>query len=471
MNSYTKLFKNSIIFAIGNLGSKLVSILLVPLYTYYLSTGEYGTVDLIITTTNMLVPVVSLSMAEASLRFAMDKSVDKKSTITNAIYIAAIGLILSLIAFPILSYLNVFGEYLALFYGYLFFNIVDIILAQYLRGIGYSRAFAANGIILTLSTGLLNILFIVNFGMGVNGYLISLILANLISIIYLAFNIRFWEAFNLKLLDKELQKELIKYSIPLIPNSLMWSAINSSSRYFILFFIGVQANGLFAVASKIPLVINIASQIFSQAWQISAIEEAESNTSKDFYTNIFKYLSVAMFLSVSLVLLILKPLFGFAFSSDYYMAWQSTPFLLLGAVFSSFSNILGATYIANKQTIGVFRTSIWGGLLSLVANAVLIPTIGLVGAGISSCMSFALMFYLRFKDTQKFNNMKINWKVFNGSLGIVLLQTSILLLNLNYIIEVLINLGLLIIFLFVNKEFVLFVKDIIIIGLRKIIKK
>lgn len=454
MNSYTKLFKNSIIFAIGNLGSKLVSILLVPLYTYYLSTGEYGTVDLIITTTNMLVPVVSLSMADAALRFAMDKSYSHKSTFTNAILIALIGFAISLLLYPIFSYFNVFGEYLLLFYTYLLFNILSIVMAQYLRGIGKTKQFALNGIILTLATGILNILFIVNFNMGVFGYLISLILANLISIIFLAGNIKVHKKFDIKFADQGIQKTLIKYSFPLIPTSLMWSAINSSSRYIILFFLGVSANGLFAVASKIPLVINIASQIFSQAWQISAIEESESTDNAKLYENVFRFLSTGLFFTCLLILIILKPLFASIFSEDYYLAWTVSPFLLLGATFSSFSNFLGAAYIAKKQTVGVFKTSIFGGMLSLVINLILIPIIGLSGAGISSMFSFMLMFYLRFKDTQKFNEMKINWKIFNLSILCVFSSIAILFLNLDYLFEALFNTVIVLVFIAINIDLV-----------------
>lgn len=455
MNSYTKLFKNSIIFAIGNLGSKLVSILLVPLYTYYLSTGEYGAVDLIITTTNMLVPVVSLSMADAAMRFAMDKSYSHKETFTNTILISLLGFLISLLLYPIFVYFNIFGNYLLLFYMYLLFNMLSIVMAQYLRGIGQTKRFALNGIILTLVTGILNILFIVNLGMGVYGYLVSLVLANLISIVYLTISINFYKTFSFKDTNIIMQKSLIKYSFPLIPTSLMWSAINSSSRYIILFFLGVGSNGLFAVASKIPLVINIASQIFSQAWQISAIEESESTDSSKLYENVFQFLSTGLFFSSLLIMMILKPLFSNLFSEDYFLAWTVSPFLLLGAIFSSFSNFLGATYIAKKQTIGVFKTSIYGGLLSLIINVILIPMIGLVGAGISSMLSFMLMFYLRYRDTQKLNGMVIDWKRFNLSLLCIYTHIAILFLNYEYFIEALFSLVILIIFILINRDFIL----------------
>lgn len=96
MNAYKKLLGNSVVFAIGNLGSKLISILLVPLYTFYMTTQEYGMVDIVITTTSMLLPLISLSIYEATLRFALDGKEDTSKIFTNSLFITIIGLFILL---------------------------------------------------------------------------------------------------------------------------------------------------------------------------------------------------------------------------------------------------------------------------------------------------------------------------------------------------------------------------------------
>ncbi|MFD1899696.1 lipopolysaccharide biosynthesis protein [Enterococcus termitis] len=91
MNKYKKLINNSIIFAVGNVGSKLILIFLMPFYTRYLTPGEFGTVDLVTTTTSMLLPIVSFSVYEAVLRYVLDKAYDESEIISNGTMITIIG--------------------------------------------------------------------------------------------------------------------------------------------------------------------------------------------------------------------------------------------------------------------------------------------------------------------------------------------------------------------------------------------
>lgn len=429
MNSYKKLVGNSFIFGIGTMGSRLVSIILVPLYTYYLSTSEYGTVDLVSTTVTMLLPIISASVFEAVLRFIMDKDKSTDSILTNSILIAAIGYFIVLMLFPVLNYLGLFGENLIYLYLLLFVQIFERIFAQYTRAIGKIKIFALNGIIQTLSTGLLNIFFLVNLGLGIHGYFGAMILSSTISILFLNVTTKAYKNIRLNKFNNIISKELLSYSVPMIPNTLMWWLINASSRYFIFFFAGVNANGIFAVASKIPSVINLVNQVFTQAWQLSAIEEYENENKSVFYSNVFGYLSSVMFLGTSAIIVIVKIIFDLFFAADYFVAWRVVPFLLLGAVFSCFSGFLGTNYIAAKQTKGVFKTSVYGGIASLILNLIFIPILGIVGAGVSSMISFFIMFIIRYFDTKRYIEMNINWKKFFINIAIIFVQIGVLFIS------------------------------------------
>ena len=108
MNPYRKLFSNSAIFAIGDLGSRVISFLLLPLYTYYLTTEQYGVTDLILTTVNLLLPVVFLSIQNAVLRFIMDKSEKTDEIVSNTSIIAIGGIVLLILSYPLINYINIF---------------------------------------------------------------------------------------------------------------------------------------------------------------------------------------------------------------------------------------------------------------------------------------------------------------------------------------------------------------------------
>lgn len=75
---------------------------------------------------------------------------------------------------------------------------------------------------------------------------------------------------------------ILKYSIPLVPNSLMWWIMAAGDKYIINYFLGDSANGIYSLALKIPQIINMVYSLFVQAWQMSAIEVESSEDKKDF---------------------------------------------------------------------------------------------------------------------------------------------------------------------------------------------
>lgn len=452
MNTYKKLINNVIIFSLGNLGSKLLTFLLVPLYTYYLSQEEYGVADLVITTVSMLLPVVSLTMYESVIRFVMNKSLSRESVMVNALSLSMLGYGIFLLFSPLLMYFNVLEGNLLFLYLLLLVQMLNQVFAQYTRGIGQSRVFAFNGIITTFFTGTLNVLFLVKFNWELKGYFLSYILAYAVSTLFLLIVAKPLENFSFKHLDKKVIKEFLNYSVPLIPNNLMWWLINSSSRYFINWFVGVGANGLFAVSSKLPAIINIISQVFSQAWQISVFEEYDKNKNTDFYSVVLDIYLSFLLIATSGIVLIVKPLFSTVFSLEYALAWQPVPFLVLGTVFSSMSSFLGTAYTATKKTEGVFKTSIYGGVISLILNLVFIPRLGIVGAGLSSMISFLLLFIIRFFDTRTILFLKVDWKKIVFTLTIINVQTIVLFMNKGLMQETMLNVILFIVLLFINKN-------------------
>lgn len=436
----------------GNLGSKVISLILVPLYTYYLSTTEYGVVDLVTTTGTMILPIVSSSIYESVLRFTMDQKQKSDRILTNSIVIATIGFFIFMAFYPVFVYFNIFESYLNYLYLLVLVQLFERIFAQYARAIGEVKIFAINGVLLTFSTGIMNILFLVYFNLGIRGYFTSLVISNVISLVYLLIATKAYKKISFKLFNKSFSKELFGYALPMVPNSLMWWLINASSRYFIGFFVGISANGLFAVASKIPSLINMINQVFNQAWQLSAIEEYESENKSLFYSTVFFSLSSVMFLGTSVIIILVKVLFANILSIEYYNAWKVVPFLVLGAVFSCFSGFLGTNYIAAKETKGVFKTSVYGGVISLALNLAFIPSFGIVGAGISSMLSFFAMFYIRVLDTKKYIELKIDWRHFFGNLSIIFMQIFILTINMSLFYESIIEITLLFILLILNKK-------------------
>lgn len=440
MNIYKKLLNNSLVFAIGNLGTKLIIFFLVPLYTYYLSTSEFGMVDLFTTTVSLFMPIFTLSISDSVLRFVMDKAYDKQAVLINSIIVIFIGSGVLLLMYPLLIAFFPFDDYILYFYFLILIQAIFTSLNEYVRAKGMVRLFAASGIINALSLLLCNILFLVILKSGVIGYLLSLIVSYVISIIFLLWRGKVPKDISIKKINVILLKKMLIYSVPLIPNALMWWVMTFSDRYIISYMLGLSANGLYAVANKIPSILTIINSIFFQAWQMSAIEEADSNNKSVFFSNVFKVFSITMLVSTSFILAHLKFIVDLLVSDAYFEAWKYVPFLLLGVVFSSFSGFLGTNYIAARKTSGVFKTSIVGALINVASNILLIPLIGINGASIGTMLGFLVIWLLRIIDTRKFVKIKLNIR--NLLLALVILSLQISLLYSENSVEYLIQISL-----------------------------
>jgi len=450
MSAYNKLLKNSAVFAIGNLGTKLISFILVPIYTYSLTKEQYGSTDLITTTISLLLPLLSLSIYDAMLRFSMDKNYNKTDVFSNGIIVIFFSFIFFVLFYPVIINLEPFKHFIIYFYVLLFCQLLNTILLQFVRGIGKVKLFAFTGIISALILLITASVLLLIFNIGIDGYFVSLIASNFVSCIILFVFGDIKKFITFRNLKPEITKEMLLYSVPLIPNAMMWWVMNASDRYMITYFVGISANGLYAVANKIPSLLNIINSIFFQAWQLSAIEEADSNNKSIFYSKVFNIISSLMFISTSILLVLLKFIMRFFVAEQFYDAWKYSPFLFLGVVFSCFSAFLGTNYIAAKDTKGVFKTSIVGAFINIILNLVLIPIIGVNGASIATMVSFALIWYLRIIDTKKFVHIKVNYINFSFNLIFIFLQIGILHFNIKY--EFIFQILLLIIILLINKE-------------------
>lgn len=425
---------------IGNFGSKLINFVMVPLYTNVLITSEFGIVDIINTTIMLLVPFLSLELGQASLRFAIDiKEKDKQRSIFSNIFIHFLIVAILILIFNKIINPNVFfGGYGKFFIALLVLDLFNTMFSHYMRGLGLVREYAVNGILMTTVTVLLNIALLVYYKMGIEGYLYSLIISMLISNIYVLSTIIYEIGMSKPKMNKGLILEMIKFSLPMIPNTAMWWIINSSTRYFIYFYLGASANGLYAVANKIPNVIVTLSSIFTSAWQISSFEEYRNEGKDKFYSNVFNYLSMVLFLLVSVFLIAVKQIMHIYVDKEYFISWKIVPILLIAVTFQNFSGFLGTNYAASKQTKGAFFTSIYGGITSLAISLIFIPTLGLKGAATASVFSFVVMFTARYFDTKKFVIVNINFKKFVSSIIILILQIvfTYIDLKLGFIIQI-----------------------------------
>ncbi len=288
--SYKTLILNTLTFAIGSFGSKLLVIILVPLYTSALSPDQFGIVDLIAQTANILIPIFTLTISEAALRFGMDAKDDfeKKKVYTVSLTVAFAGLALMAVIFPVLSKLSYLKGFSLILYIYVWTSSLRQINMFFTRAMKKVKLFAVDGVICTLTMLIFNIVFLLKFKWGIIGYLLAIILSDLISSLFLFTGGRLWRYISLRAIDLSFAKSMVKYSAPLMSATLLSLVTSISDRFVIRYFHGDYMAGINAIAYKIPTILTTVFTMFSQAWNMSAIAENNSSERESFYTNVFR---------------------------------------------------------------------------------------------------------------------------------------------------------------------------------------
>lgn len=406
----------------GNLGSKLISFFLVPLYTYALTATEYGVVDLIVTVGTVAVPVLTLNISEAVMRFALDKDADKKKITQIGTGILIIGMLLGLLIFPICHSFNKISQYSE----FVYFYVVALSMSQLylcdLRGKELLVYYSIGNVLNTFFIAALNILFLVVLKEGIEGYLKAYIIANTLTAIYAIVVGKGYKSFNFSEIDKGLLARMAKYSIVLIPNSFMWWIMNSSDRIMVSSMISVAANGIYAVSYKLPTLVSTLTTIFNQAWSYSAIREEGTADESEYNNKIFKVLIGIVMLTGIGILTFAKPFLSVYVSKEYYIAWKYMPFLTVGCVYLTMASFMATSYTVHKDSFGYLFSGMFGAIFNIVMNFILIPLIGVYGAAIATCISYILVFVFRLFHTRKYIKYNIKNKEF--LLGSIILFLS-----------------------------------------------
>ena len=429
-----RLLKDIFIFAAGNASSKIILLFLMPLYTTKLTTAEYGISDTLNTLIELLVPIITLCMAEAIFRFSIDT---EKSTNEIAFFN---GCKIMLYGFCVFAAIGVFLK-LLFDYEYAFVMVWMLMsyslkqfLGCYLRGIGKSMVYAASGVIGTLVLVISNILLLVLFDQGINGYLVSIVISNVVSIVIMAITVHPLRIIysNLKVGNQEKKSVLnnmLRYSLPIIPNSISWWLNNAANKYILLFISGSSVTGLFSAAGKIPAVINLLSSIFQQAWQFSSAKEYDKEHTSDFYTKIFTLYSPFILMSCSFVIIINPFISKFVLQGEFAEAQHYVPLLLFSSTLSCYSIFFGGIYTAAKKSKMLMVSTVAGAVVNIILCIVMIPIMSVYGALVANVISYSVVVLIRIIDSRKYVKIKHNWGIMGTSLALVLIQSIIGLLD------------------------------------------
>lgn len=424
------LAKNTAIFAIGNVASRLISFFLVPLYTNILTTAEYGVVDLVNTLCTVLAPILILNINEAVMRFALDKGANYKKIMSTGLTVFVGAIFWGILVIPASSLFSEVAQYSTYIYFYTVTLAGSQLFLCYLRGKENIAFYSVGSVLQTMTIALFNILFLAVLHKGIKGYFLAYIISNIITILFafIAGNVR--EVIRDYKFDIKLTKAMAAYSVVLIPNTFMWWIMNSSDRVMVTSIIGVAANGIYAVSYKLPSLVSTLTGIFNQAWSYSAIREDGAEDENEYNNMVFnRLISIVMLLSIAL-LTIVKPFLRLYVGMDYYSAWEYTPFLIIGSAYLTLATFMATSYTVHKDSFGYLFSATFGAALNIVLNFLLIPIIHVYGAAFATCISYIAVFAFRLIHTKKYIKYNIKNKEFiGGSVFLILSSISLFLDN------------------------------------------
>ena len=422
MGKKTEFLRNTGILFLGKVFTQFLSFLLLPLYTAFLSTDEYGSVDLIMTYVMLVMPLVSLQIERAAFRYLIEVRGDreKSSIIISAITKIVICSIVVFSAGYLLLWQIMKFEYALLVYCYCVLHLITSVLQQIARGHGKNVVYAIASCILGAGTIVGNIFFVAVLREGLRGMLLSLVIAYSVMAIYLVASLRSRSSKTEKNSCRAARKKMLNYSIPLIPDSISWWVLNVSDRTLLALFIGSAANGLYAVANKFSSVFVGGFNIVNMAWQ----ESVSLYIGKD--DKFIKEMTCRMiylFASMCAVAICVIPMFfSIMIGGDYYESFWHIPLLMLGAFFTVGLGLFQSIYIGMKQTKKVAKTSMLCAGINIVINLLLIKNIGIYAASLSTLISYMALFMYRYIDLRKEYKLRLDRRATIVSMLVMLLS-------------------------------------------------
>lgn len=436
MDRYKNLAVNTALFALNAVATKLVSFFLVPLYTYFMSAGEYGLTDMSLTVISLLTPLVTLDVAEAAVRFIVGDRArgDRYSAVALGVTVTSVALVAALTPLLNLPALGGLGAYKGWFVSAYAASALTTMCGEVARGMGEVKLIpvcAVASSLVTLATAIITIAWA---NMGVTGYFASVTIGPAVAVVlYLTLGglgpaaLRGAKQLVSSALEetRELCGPMLRYALPLIPNSLFWWLSSGINRLFITGMLGISASGMFAAASKVPNLLNTAYSIFQQAWQLSAFQESGEEGLARFFSRVFALVQAGMTVLCAVLSLAAPLVASVMLQGDTYEAWPMIAPLLLSNLFNVLSTFYGTVYSTTMHTSFIMGTTVLGALSCVVLTPLLIPLMGTYGACVASALGQGAVFFARALDSRRYLCFDAGWRYLAPTLILLVVQAAV----------------------------------------------
>lgn len=405
---HSNLIKNTILLFINKISLVLSAFILLPVFTANFGAAEYGLATLIAGYVSLLAPLLTLRMDIGIFKHIVEARDDigRVKVIFSSFAVVMLPILFAFIGVAILAGVLFNITFYPLIIANIVVTILFSLISQFARGVGRTSAFVSTSLLVTAISFVVSLLGITIFGLGVEVIFISAILSQLLGIIVLVINTKIGQFFSAKCIDRSTQKQLLKYSLPLVPDSASYWIMNISDRTVLSIFLGVSSAGVYTVANKFSSIVDQAIGVFFQAWTESATEYAKKENRDKLYSDVFSaYMRV--FVSISLIIVSIMP---FVFSlfvkgDEFQPAYMYIPILMYAMIAHAAEAFISSIYLANDLTKQIAKTTAFGAVINIVVNIMLVMFIGIWAAAVSTLLSYLITAIYRYYDVRKYGIM------------------------------------------------------------------
>lgn len=426
-NTNKALFKNTGIIAIGQISTKIVNFLLLPLYTALLTTQEYGLVDILSTYSALIVVIVGFQINQAVFRFLVTNRKNKEKLIeicSTTFFCSVIICLIYSFAFLIIQYFIPLQCK-----WYLLLQVIATIFLQLIsgitRGLGNNILYSFGNFISAFITIILNVFSIAVFHMGVEMMLIGYIAGPFFGGLIMLYFGKLYKYIKISFFSFSELKIIINYSLPLVPNELSWTLIHSSDRMIVSSILNVAMNGLIAVASKFSYIYTTVFSIFNTSWTEQVVLHYKDVGGKKYINNMFEKV-VVFFGCLAIGIIACMPLiFKILVNEQYKTCYGLIPFYMIAVFFNATIGMISAIYLAENETKKVAMSTGVAAAINIIVDLVLIRWIGIYAAPISSICGYAFITVWRIIDVNR-RHCKITMKIKKVVLLFMMLLLSLI---------------------------------------------
>lgn len=436
-SSGRELFINILVLGFGSIATKAATLILLPIYTKYMTTSQLGVAELVVNDMNLIFPFATANILSALLRYEMDGDKNRGKVLQNTSVVIFVGMLISGI---VLHYVNLSASVdnwklylLLLLVSYSLQQIASVMA----RALDHVMLMVAGNIIYSISLLVGSAFLLIILGRGTAGYLEAMMIANFVSSLFLAIAVHLWKYVIFSKIDFRFLWEMLKFSLPLIVNSVSWWITSYLDRFVLERYMGTGSVGIYSVASKIPVIVSGVAGVFMQAWVLSAIKEYQTGINMGFFDSVFQKFSSLFFCWAASMIFGCKWMTGILVQDGFDESWKYVPLLLFAAVINGFGGYYSAFYTSAKRNGMLMVSTLIGAVINIALNFLFIPHVGIQGAVVATLISqFAVMIF-RIIDVGHFFSFHAKMKKFWISQTLILIGCAMLLAGLKmYIVFV-----------------------------------